>query len=241
MGQMGMTGPATIAGDLVLCHAETLALACVLQAHEPGAPLLYGSVLSSMDPRTGAVSFGSPETAVLAAGATEMARFMKWPGSCGGIGPGAPVPGMQAAIENAYISHFLGMVGSEIMNGIGLVDNSTVLSYEEMLIDNDIVGLTLASCKDVEVTPDTLAVDLIDKVGIGGTFLTEMHTLKHVRGFHTPILWTNESYESWVKKGEKDMLEVAHEKAQQILKEHRPERLDRETADRIDAIVKSLK
>ncbi|MEM0343818.1 MAG: trimethylamine methyltransferase family protein [Thermoplasmata archaeon] len=241
MGQMGMTGPATIAGNLVLCHAETLALACALQAHEPGAPVLYGSVLSSMEPRSGAVSFGSPETAVLAAATAEMARFMKWPGSCGGIGPGAPVPGMQAAIENAYISHFLGMVGSEIMNGIGLVDNSTVLSYEEMLIDNDIVGLTLASCRDVEVTPETLAVDLIEKVGIGGNFLAEMHTLKHVREFHTPLLWTKESYESWVKKGCKDLLDVAHEKATQILNEHKPEKLDPEISRRIDDIMKGVK
>lgn len=241
MGQMGLTGPATIAGDLVLCHSETLALACAIQAHEKGAPLLYGSVLSSMDPRTGAVNFGSPETAILAAATSEMARFMKWPGSCGGIGPGAIVPGIQAAAENAYISHFCAMVGSEVMNGIGLLDNSTVLSYEQLLIDNDIVGCTINSCKDIDVSPDTLAVDLIEKVGIGGTFLKEMHTLKHAREFFIPQVFSKDIFETWVKKGKKDLMEVAKEKAEWVLREHKPEKLDAQTSRKLDEIVKGLR
>jgi trimethylamine--corrinoid protein Co-methyltransferase len=241
MGQMGLTGPATIAGDLVLCHAETLGLACAMQAHEPGAPLLYGAVLSSMEPRTGEVHFGSPETAILCAATAEMARFLKWPNSCGGTGPGAIVPGIQAAIENTYVAHFSAMVGSEIMNGIGLLDNSTVLSYEQMMIDNDMVGMVVSSCRDIEVTPETLAVDIIEKVGIGGSYLAEKHTLKYARGFHMPLLWTKQGFDDWVKKGKKDVMEIAKEKADWVLKEHKPEQLDAETSSKIDRIVDEFK
>ena len=241
MGEMGLTGPATVLGDLVICHAETLALAATIQAHEKGAPVLYGSVLSSMDPRTGAVNFGSPETTMLAAGSAEMARFLKWPCSCGGLGPGAAVPGIQASVENASAAMMCAMTGSEIMNGIGLVDNSTLLSYEELLIDNDIVGLTIAASKDVPTGDDALALEVIEKVGIGGNYLAEMHTLKHSRGFYAPLIWSKDSYDAWAKRGKKDLMEVAREKADRILSEHKPAKLDESVSKRLDAIVKGFK
>ncbi len=240
MGQMGLTGPATVLGDLVICHAETLALAAVMQAHEKGAPVLYGSVLSSMDPRTGAVNFGSPETFLLAAGSSEMARFLRWPCSCGGLGPGASVPGVQASVENATMALLCAMTGSEIMNGVGLVDNSTVLSYEQLMIDNDIVSLTIATCKDIPNDADALALDVIEKVGPGGNYLSEMHTLKHAREFHAPLVWSKDSYEAWEKRGKKDVMAVAKEKADSILKEHKPVPLDRDISSSIDSIVRSF-
>lgn len=241
MGQMGLTGPATVAGDLVLCHAETLALGAAMQAHDKGAPVLYGSVLSSMDPRSGAVNFGSPETMLLAAGSSEMARYIHWPCSCGGIGPGAVLPGIQASVENATTAVLCAMTGSEIMNGVGLVDNSTVLSYEQLMIDNDIVGLAVNACSDVRVDDDTLAVDLIEKVGIGRSFLTEMHTLKHAREFYAPLIWSKDTYDAWAKRGKKDLMVVAKEKADSILKEHKPEKLDAGVSKRLDEIVKGVK
>lgn len=240
MGQMGLTGPATVVGDLVICHAETLALASTMQAHEKGAPVLYGSVLSSMDPRTGAVNFGSPETMLLAAGSSEMARYVRWPCSCGGIGPGAALPGVQASVENASMALLCAMTGSEIMNGVGLVDNSTVLSYEQLLIDNDIVGLTVAACKEIPADADALALDVIEKVGIGGNYLTEMHTLRHSREFHEPLIWSKDSFDSWVKRGRKDVMQVAREKAESILKEHKPVPLDNDISKRIDGIIAGL-
>ncbi len=241
MGQMGLTGPATVAGDLVLCHAETLALGAAMQAHEEGAPVLYGSVLSSMDPKTGAVNFGSPESMLLAAGSSEMARHVHWPCSCGGIGPGAAVPGVQASVENATMALLCAMTGSEIMNGVGLVDNSTVLSYEQLLIDNDIVGLTISACRDIPIDDDSLAVGLIEKVGIGRSFLTEMHTLKHAREFYAPLIWSKDSFDAWSKRGKKDVMVVAKEKADTVLKEHKPEKLDAAILKRIDSIVKGVK
>jgi trimethylamine--corrinoid protein Co-methyltransferase len=241
MGQMGLTGPATYAGDLVQNHAETLALACAMQAHEKGAPLFYGSVLSSMDPRTGAVDFGSPETFILAAASAEMGRYMDWPVSCGGVGPGGIVPGPQASIENAVRATMCAMVGSEVMNGIGLVDDSTVLSYEELMIDNDLVGLVINSAKEVEVSRETLARDVIEKVGIGGSYLAEMHTLKHVREFHMPTIWSKDSFDAWVSRGRKSLLEVAREKAEWVLKEHKPKKLDSDKAKALCKITKEYK
>jgi len=140
MAMMGVSGPATIAGDLVVNHAETLAMAAAMQAHEKGSPVIYGSVLSSMDPKTGAYTAGSPESVLLGCCSHEMAKYVKMPSSCGGIGPSTRTPGVQASLENAQLSVMSASVAAEVMNGLGLVDGSTMLSYEQLMIDNEIAG-----------------------------------------------------------------------------------------------------
>jgi trimethylamine--corrinoid protein Co-methyltransferase len=104
MAQAGISGPVTLAGDLVVNHAETLAVVCIMQAHSPGAPVIYGSVLTSMDPRTGSYMGGAPESTLLCSGAVQMARYCKLPNSVGGFGSGAKVPGLQASIENTTMA-----------------------------------------------------------------------------------------------------------------------------------------
>jgi trimethylamine--corrinoid protein Co-methyltransferase len=237
MASMGLSGPATIAGSLVVNHAETTALACAMQAHEPGAPFLYGSVQSSMDPKTGAYNSGAPETILLSIGNVEMAKFLDVPCSAGGMGGSARVPGLRQSIENAVLAPPLVAAGSEVMNGIGLADGSTLLSYEQMLIDNEIVGLVIRSSAEIDVSDDTISIDLIKKVGIGRTFLGEMDTVKRVRGFHIPSLWDMSSYESWVQSGKRDLMEVAGEKAQKILSEHKPSKLDSDTSSALKKVI----
>lgn len=237
MASMGLTGPATVAGSLVVNHAETVALACAMQAHEPGAPLLYGSVQSSMDPKTGAYNSGAPETVLISIGNAEMAKFLNLPCSAGGIGGSSRIPGIRVSIENAVLCPPLTAAGSEVMNGIGLADGSTLLSYEQLMLDHEIVGLVVNSHKEIEVNEDTLALDVIKKVGIGNNYLTEMHTLKKVRNFHLPTLWDMSTFESWVEGGKKDLMDVAGEKAQKIIAEHKPEKLAGDTSNRLKKIV----
>lgn len=237
MASMGLSGPATIGGALTVNHAETLALACAMQARSPGAPALYGSVQSSMDARTGAYNSGSPETILLSIGNVEMAKHCRMPCSAGGTGGSSRIPGLRASIENAVLSPPLAAVGSEVMNGIGLADGSTLLSYEQMILDHEIVGLILNSHRAIEIDDDSLALDLIKKVGIGGTYLAEMHTLKNVRGFYSPMLWDMSPFESWVAGGKKDLMDVALEKAQKILSDHKPEPLDADKTKALDEIV----
>lgn len=240
MPSMGLSGPATIPAELIVCHAETLALACAMQAHDEGAPVIYGSVLSTMDLRSGGYNASSPETGMLGALTAEMARFSKIPNSCGGIGSSARIPGVQATLENGIFAPLAAIGGSEIMNGIGMVDGSTVLSLEQMLIDHEIAAITINSLRKIPVDDETLAVDVIKKVGIGGNYLNQKHTLNHTRGFYVSQLIDTSGYDSWVKKGGKDLLEVANEKAEWILKNHKPEKLDDIISQNLDKIVKEF-
>jgi trimethylamine--corrinoid protein Co-methyltransferase len=240
MAQTGISGPATIAGDLTVNHAETLALACAMQAHEPGSPCLYGSVLSSLDPVTGSYMGGSPESTILCAAAVEMGRYCKMPISTGGLGSGAKVPGTRASMENALSAAMCAVAGGEVVNGLGVIDGSTLLSYEQLLFDNEIAGMTVRIFAGFDVTEDTLAVDLIKKVGIGGTYLSQRHTMTHIRDFYKPLAWGSYVTDELTFNGRGDHVEQARGKISKILKDHTPESLDSDVRKRLDGIVEEF-
>jgi len=244
MAQMGVSGPATIAGDLVVNHAETLALAAAMQAHSPGSPVIYGSVLSNMNPRTGAIQLASPEAMMLCVCAHEMAKYLKMPSSSGGIGSNAKIPGIQSTMENTFLALMSTVLVQEIMNGIGLVDCSTVLSYEQMILDDELVGRALKIGKDIPVSKETLCLDAIKDVGIlgigrkKGSYLGERTTMVEARKFYQSALFGGDTYEQWEAKGKKDELVLAKEKADWILKNHQPVRLDKDVSARLDKLIK---
>jgi len=240
MAQAGISGPVTSAGDLVVNHAETLSVVCIMQAHSPGAPVIYGSVLTGMDPRTGSYMGGAPESTLLCSGSVQMSRYVKLPNSVGGMGSGAKIPGIQASLENTTMAMDCARVGGEVVNGMGVPDNSTMLSYEQFLLDHEIAKMTITIFRGFEVNEDTLAVDLIKKVGIGGSYLSQMHTMKRMKDIMIPMLWDSDPYDMWVKKGSKDPVKAALEKVDQILKTHKPVPLDAGVSARLDAIVKDF-
>ena len=240
MAHAGISAPVTLAGDLVVNHAETLALMCAAQAKSPGAPVMYGSCLSQMDPRTGAYQGGSPEALLLCAATIEMAKHLHVPISAGGFGSSAKIPGLQASIEGALSALIQASVGAELVNGIGEADGSTVLSYEQLMLDYDTFGMALRMAQGIDVNPETLAVELIRKVGIGGSYLAQKHTIQHMREIFLPLLWDTNPYEDWVKKGKKDPMTVAREKADAILASHTPVPLDAKTSKRLSAISRDF-
>jgi len=243
MAMMGVSSPATIAGNLVVNHAETMAMTAAMQAHSPGSPAIYGSVLSSMDPRTGAIQLASPEGILLCGLSGEMARYIKMP-SYGGTGCNAKIPGMQSSLENAMLALTAGFMAQEVNNGIGMLDCSTVLSYEQMIIDDDIVGRSIATAQEITVNKETLHLDMIKDVGIlgmgakRGSFLGEKATMIEARNFYRSPIFSSEPFDQWAAKGKKDDLTLSKEKADWILKNHKPERLDKDISNKLDQMVK---
>jgi trimethylamine--corrinoid protein Co-methyltransferase len=244
MAMMGVSSPATYAGNIVINHAETLALAAAMQAHEKGSPTIYGSVLSNMDPRTGAIQLGSPEGLLLCALAHDMAKHVRMPSACGGLGSNAKVPGVQSSIENGIMAMIGVVTGQEVNNGIGMLDCSTVLSYEQMIIDNDIVDRALTCAREIQVTPETLHLEMIKNVGIlgigpkKGSFLGERATMMEAKEFFRSSIFTSEPFDQWVEKGKKEELVAAKERADWILQNHEPEMLDRDVSKKLAEIVK---
>jgi trimethylamine--corrinoid protein Co-methyltransferase len=125
-------------------------------------------------------------------------------------------------------------------NGFGLLEASTVLSFEQLMLDYDIVTEVLYISKGIEVNDDTLARDLISKVGIGGTFLTNRHTLTHLREVWEPMVFEYGPYDDWVKRGSVDPIKRANAKVKALLKEAKanPAPLDKDVSKEVQAIVK---
>jgi trimethylamine--corrinoid protein Co-methyltransferase len=244
MAQMGISGPATIAGTLVVNHAETLALACAMEAHSPGCPIIYGSVLSNMDLMTGAFQGGSPEAILLGATSHEMAKYVNMPSACGGMGSSSRTPGVHATLENSLFCMLGSSVAAEISNGLGLVDMSTMLSFEQLIIDNEIVGMTLSCLRDIPVNEETIHLDLIKEVGIlgmgerKGDYLSTRETMIDSKEFYRSTLFSFEPFDEWKAKGKKDDMTLAKEKADWILKNHKLTPLDRDVTRALDAVIK---
>lgn len=239
MPQPGGTGPVTLAGTLALSNAETLGSLIVTQFANPGAPFIYSIVAHPMDPKLGVGANGAPEGAVIGAAAVQMAKYYGLPCEGGGFGTDAKFPGVQAAFEKTVLSMPVVLAGADIIAGIGGLDAANVLCLEQMVIDSEIWESILRVASGLDVNDETLALDVIRKVGPGGHFLAQMHTLKHVRDeLWMPKISDRRSYASWKASGEKDLVDIAKEHVRTILREHKPDPLDETVREEIDQIMK---
>lgn len=240
MVEAGVSGPITLAGTLALSNAEIMAILTLTQCAKKGARAIYGSVLSTMEPRTGGYVSGAPESVLLTAAIVDLAKHYGIPSQAGTFGCNALFPGSQAATEHCLTTLLAAQAGADMCNGFGLLEASTVLSFEQLMLDYDIVTEILYISKGIEVNDDTLARDLISKVGIGGTFLTSRHTLSHLREAWEPMVFEFGPYDDWIKRGSVDLVKRAHVKVKSLLKEAKanPAPLDKDVAKEVQAVVR---
>jgi trimethylamine---corrinoid protein Co-methyltransferase len=128
--------------------------------------------------------------------------------------------------------------GSNIIYGMGMLEMGMTMSYEQLLIDAEIVRMIRRIMQGIAVDSSTLALDVITAVGPGGTYLGQRHTMQHMRKESSQTKLIDRSmYEGWVKSGEKDMAERAHEEALQIIRNHKPEPLPEDVSKEIRSII----
>jgi len=159
-----VTAPATAVGNLLLAHAEALAFIAIVETLHPGAPVIYCSFASFGEPRTGATNYDDPRSAWTAAAAAELGHSLRIP--CFSSG------GLLAMLARP-----------DLLSGGGLIDTSTILSYEQMVIDHEALRDCRMAAAAQEVNSDTLAEDVIRAVGPGGHFLAQRHTVRHMKEF----------------------------------------------------------
>ncbi len=234
----GATGPITLAGSVLIGNAQILGMNTVIQMKYPGAPVIYSSYPLSMEVRTGAFAVSFPEATMVAVGHIQMARHYGLRNLGGGTIGSAKIPDEQAAYEKALCGLMCMLAGGDICGTIGLLENYTVLSYEQLLIDYEMYDMMLRLVQGIDVNEDTLALDTIHKVGPEGHFLAEKHTLDHTKDVWIPMLTDPAPYGTWKDKGAKSVVEVAKEKAKEILATHRPTLLDRDVKKRLAEIIK---
>jgi trimethylamine--corrinoid protein Co-methyltransferase len=148
------------------------------------------------------------------------------------------IPDAQAAHEATMSTLLTGLAGANLIYGVGMVELGISFSFEQMVIDNDIVKMVRKVIKGIDINDDTLAVDVIDQVGAGGNFLSEEHTIKYMRTEQSdPKIMNRQMRYAWEAGGSKDLTAVAHEEALSILQNHKPEPLAESVQEELKAII----
>jgi len=231
------SAPATMAGNLVVNMAAVLAGIALLQLAQPGAPVFLAGAPSVMDLKTGGYTGGSPEDYVLAAAATQLAHHFGFAMNMGTMASGAKTPGWQAAVDDALSTLASVSAGAEMMSGCGLLDGSKTLSYAHLLLEAEIYGIMQKVAGGIEVSDETLAVDVIRRVGPNGTYLADKHTRTHLGEIWRPGVWDRTPYDAWLATGGRGALEDAEERAREILASHAPDPLPQDVRAELRRLV----
>lgn len=234
----GATGPITVAGSVMEGNAQILGINTVIQMEYPGAPVIYSSYPLSMELRTGAFSVCFPEAVLVTVGHLQMAEHYGLPSFGGGTVGSSKIPDAQAAYEKSLNGLTTALAGSDVCGTIGLLENYTVLSYEQLLLDYEMYTMMAKIIGGIDVNEDTLALDTIYKVGPEGNFLSEKHTLAHTKDVWIPMIFDPTTYGTWKKKGGKNIVQVAKEKVKEILATHKPAPLDKDLKKKLAAVIK---
>ena len=222
MTQVGCTSPMTIAGTLVVMNAEVLAVTTLIQLIKPGLPTLYCSVPGLTDMMTGRFITGGIEYALINTAATQMARFYEMPNWATAGRTDSKIPDAQAAYEHALTIPYVAHSGAtHISCGAGFLDFVLTVSFEQYVIDNEIIGMVRRMARGFEVNQETLALDVIRAVGPGGNFMVEDHTIRHMRDMlFSPLLSDRNERERWLDAGGKDARERARDLARRYIQNH---------------------
>ena len=233
------TGPATLAGNLAVGNAEVIAGIALIQLAFPGAPVFYAAAQTASDLRSGAYTGGGPEDYLYGAATNVLADFYKIPLSMGSFATGAKEPNWQAGIDNSLSTFMASIVMSDMLLGVGFLHGSRIWSFSEMMLDCEIFSIIHKMMKGIVVDDETLALDTIAAVGPGGNFLSQKHTLQHMRDIFLPQFMDRRPYTEWETKKDNGR-DWALAKARKVLETHQPEPLDAQISAEMARIIASL-
>lgn len=242
--QAGATSPAALAGTLVQITAEQLSGFVYVNLLNPGHPLIMGCVPAQADLRSGAFVGGSAEFALLNAACAQIAQYLDVPiYNSSGISD-SKVPDAQAGAEKGITGLAAALAGSNyIHHSAGFLESLLTVAYEQYVIDNDVNGEIMRMLKGIEVTEESLSLDVIDDVCKGpGHFLGHAQTLALMNSEYLyPSLLDRDTRDDWERKGARDLREAARAHARKVLAEHWPqvipEDLDHDIRRRFDILL----
>jgi len=235
--QLGATAPVTLAGALALAIAEGLLSLTLVQLRRTGAPCFLGTNVAGFDMATTTLSMAAPEMSLGLCAQAEVAQSFGLP-SWGLAGAtDSKVLDAQAGIESAFSILAQGLGGLNLIHDVGYMDGGMICSAEMLVMGNEVVGMAKRFIRGIDVNPDTLARDVIQKAGPGGNFLQQEHTFRHFRNeLWMPTLMSRQPYGIWQKAGSKDMALRVQAKVKEILDGHKVAPLPDNTVAALDKL-----
>lgn len=214
------TGPATIAGTLAVANAEELASLVIVECANPGAPMIYTTEIAPANMKTGEINYKAPEYPLLSAACAQMARLYKIPSLVADVSL-EEIPSGLSSFERNVLKVAIGfMSNTDLSPWLGSRDQALSASLDQLILDAEVCGHARAYLRRFEVNDDTLALEVIHKVGPGGHFLGEKHTLTHFR----KEIWSRELSDPFIvgPMTNGSFLERTKAKVREILSTHKP-------------------
>jgi trimethylamine--corrinoid protein Co-methyltransferase len=237
---VGSEAPFTGASALVIHLAAALAALTLVQLKYPGAPFVIGGVPSMMDVRSGRPAYGSPEMSLHSAAAMDVARWLGIPfmGTAGASE--AKQLDAQAGVEGTLEVLLSALSGASLVHDVGFFDCADIGSLEYLVLTDEIISMATRVMRGIKIDAETIMMDLIAKVGPGGSFMAEGKSAGLCRAeAWVPTVLDRNPYAVWEKKGAKTTAAIVGEKLQKILSNHRPAPLAAEVVSQIDQILKA--
>ncbi len=215
---MGATSPATLAGTLVQINAEALFGIVLAQIIKPGTAVIYAPHTGVMDMKTAQCTYGSPEQALARAAVAPLGIHYGLPSFGLGGGVEAKMPDAEAASQAMMGILMNALSGLTLTQTLGTLASGLYGAPEMVLICDEIAHMVKRVLGGIDISDETLAVDVIEEVGYGGHFLSTAHTVEFFRKeLFFPNLFARQSIDDWVKKGARPMVDVAHDRVEAIL------------------------
>jgi trimethylamine---corrinoid protein Co-methyltransferase len=232
------SSPVTLAGTLAQLNAEFLAGLALVQIIRPGLDSKYTARPMVMDMHSGDASFGFIEVGMMSAALVQLAKRYKVCSDSYGLGTRSKWLDEQAAYEKSLNGVLVALAGADLVAAAGLLEDALTSSAEQLVIDNDILGMIFRAVRGIEVTSDTLGVETILDVSPKGSFLVSQHTRTFMRKeYFQPRLVSPVKLQAGPVQANRTLLETAGDITSKILKTHQPVRLSPEAVVEIQGIV----
>jgi trimethylamine--corrinoid protein Co-methyltransferase len=239
----GAMAPVSVMGTLTQVLAEVLAGVAYSQLIRPGAPVIFGAFVTSIDMNSGAPTFGTPEASQILYGAGQLARRLGLPFRSGGGLCGSKLPDAQAAYETANTLNAALMGGVNFMlHACGWLEGGLVASFEKFVMDADQLGALHKLAAGVATDEAAQAMDAIREVGPGGHYLGCAHTQAHFKeAFWRTELLDYKPFETWDEEGARDTVALAAARVEKLLAGYQQPALDPGIAEALAGYVAEKK
>jgi trimethylamine--corrinoid protein Co-methyltransferase len=218
MAQMGMSAPVTLAGTMAQENAEILAGICITQLIRSGTPVCYGGICHAFDMKTTQLIFSGPEQAIFGVAMTQLGKFYNLPVYINVGLTDSKCPDAQAGMECGITLALGASAGADIFGHMGISGVDQASSLDILIMQNEIISYIESLNRHIDCGKEALALDLIDRVGPGGTFIDQMHTAENFRSeLWFPQLLDRSYYEEWHEQGAEDMAKRCQRRKREIL------------------------
>ena len=237
----GVTSPRTLAGTLTVNNIEVLSAIVLAQIVNEGTPVIYGASWTTFDMSKGTVLIGAPESCLLGVAEAQITKYYDLPSHCTAFNTDSNIYDEQDGFEKIFNTIATLQSGINLIVNAGMFSTGMTVSYEQLIVDHEIATFVYRYLEGMMVNKDSIAKEVIKKVGQRKDYMTEPHTLKYLRsGEHASYKVSNRGvYDTWKSSGKPSITDNARKVAEEIIREHKPKSLTKDKQEKLKDIIES--